>query len=227
MEKLKNTLEISNEIDIIYTLIALFLCIICSLILKIVYEEKSTSLSNKSQLSNIIPILSIATFLVISVVKSSLALSLGLVGALSIVRFRTPIKDPEELVYLFLAISLGLGFGSGQIIITIIIYFTIVLFIWFYLSRKKINSSSDYNLIIESQDENQDLMENSEFIKDTLSENFGSVIFIKYDKIGEDKDIMIFKISLNNLEDVKNFQKKLKSKLKNYNISLFENNTLI
>ena len=59
MEKLKNTLEISNEIDIIYTLIALFLCIICSLILKIVYEEKSTSLSNKSQLSNIIPILSI------------------------------------------------------------------------------------------------------------------------------------------------------------------------
>ena len=227
MEKLKNTLEISNEIDIIYTLIALFLCIICSLILKIVYEEKSTSLSNKSQLSNIIPILSIATFLVISVVKSSLALSLGLVGALSIVRFRTPIKDPEELVYLFLAISLGLGFGSGQIIITIIIYFTIVLFIWFYLSRKKINSSSDYNLIIESQDENQDLMENSEFIKDTLSENFGSVIFVKYDKIGEDKDIMIFKISLNNLEDVKNFQNKLKSKLKNYNISLFENNTLI
>ena len=227
MEILKNTLEISNEIDIIYTLIALFLCIICSLILKIVYEEKSTSLSNKSQLSNIIPILSIATFLVISVVKSSLALSLGLVGALSIVRFRTPIKDPEELVYLFLAISLGLGFGSGQIIITIIIYFTIVLFIWFYLSRKKINSSSDYNLIIESQDENQDLMENSEFIKNTLSENFGSVIFIKYDKIGEDKDIMIFKISLNNLEDVKNFQKKLKSKFKNYNISLFENNTLI
>ena len=227
MEKLKNTLEISNEIDIIYTLIALFLCIICSLILKIVYEEKSTSLSNKSQLSNIIPILSIATFLVISVVKSSLALSLGLVGALSIVRFRTPIKDPEELVYLFLAISLGLGFGSGQIIITIIIYFTIVLFIWFYLSRKKINSSSDYNLIIESQDENQDLMENSEFIKNTLSENFGSVIFVKYYKIGEDKDIMIFKISLNNLEDVKNFQKKLKSKFKNYNISLFENNTLI
>lgn len=227
MEKLKNTLEISNEIDIIYTLIALFLCIICSLILKIVYEEKSTSLSNKSQLSNIIPILSIATFLIISVVKSSLALSLGLVGALSIVRFRTPIKDPEELVYLFLAISLGLGFGSGQIIITIIIYFTIVLFIWFYLSRKKINSSGDYNLIIESQEENQDLMENSEFIKNTLSESFGSVIFVKYDKIGEDKDIMIFKISLNNLEDVKNFQNKLKSKLKNYNISLFENNTLI
>lgn len=52
-------------------------------------------------------------FLVIFVVKSSLALSLGLVGALSIVRFRTPIKGPEELVYLFLSIAIGLGFGAG------------------------------------------------------------------------------------------------------------------
>ena len=120
MEKLKNTLEISNEIDIIYTLIALFLCIICSLILKIVYEEKSTSLSNKSQLSNIIPILSIATFLVISVVKSSLALSLGLVGALSIVRFRTPIKEPEELTFLFLSIAIGLACGADQFLPAII-----------------------------------------------------------------------------------------------------------
>ena len=227
MDKLSKSLEVSNEIDIIYTLIALFVCIVCSIILKFVYEEKSTSLSNKSQLANIIPILSIATFLVISVVKSSLALSLGLVGALSIVRFRTPIKDPEELVYLFLSIALGLGFGSGQILITIIIYFTIIAFIWFYLSRSKVNSSSDYNLIIESEDENQSLLENSEFIKNTLDEFFGSVIFIKYDKIGDKKDVMIFKISLKKLEDVQQFQNKIKEKLNNYSINLFENTTLI
>ena len=54
------------------------------------------------------------TLLVIAVVKSSLALSLGLVGALSIVRFRTPIKEPEELAYIFLAIALGLCLGADQ-----------------------------------------------------------------------------------------------------------------
>jgi uncharacterized membrane protein YhiD involved in acid resistance len=54
------------------------------------------------------------------VVKSSLALSLGLVGALSIVRFRTPIKEPEELAYLFLAIGLGVGLGADQRIGTIV-----------------------------------------------------------------------------------------------------------
>jgi uncharacterized membrane protein YhiD involved in acid resistance len=58
------------------------------------------------------------TILIITVVKSSLALSLGLVGALSIVRFRTPIKEPEELAYLFMAIAIGLGLGADQLVPT-------------------------------------------------------------------------------------------------------------
>jgi uncharacterized membrane protein YhiD involved in acid resistance len=49
-----------------------------------------------------------------------LALSLGLVGALSIVRFRTAIKDPEELAFLFITIAIGLGLGADQRIITFI-----------------------------------------------------------------------------------------------------------
>ena len=55
-----------------------------------------------------------ATVLIISVIKSSLALSLGLVGALSIVRFRTAIKEPEELLYLFMVIAIGVGLGADQ-----------------------------------------------------------------------------------------------------------------
>jgi hypothetical protein len=51
--------------------------------------------------------------------QSSLALSLGLVGALSIVRFRAAIKEPEELAYLFLAIGIGLGLGAGEPLLTI------------------------------------------------------------------------------------------------------------
>ena len=58
--------------------------------------------------------------LIISIIKSSIALSLGLVGALSIVRFRTPIKEPEELLYLFVAIAIGLGLGANQLVATAI-----------------------------------------------------------------------------------------------------------
>ena len=67
--------------------------------------------------------------LVISIVKSSLALSLGLVGALSIVRFRTAIKEPEELAYFFVAIAMGLGMGANQRIVTLIGAIIIILYV--------------------------------------------------------------------------------------------------
>ena len=70
--------------------------------LAIYYLKFGHTYSDRTNHARILPILAVTTLLVITVVKSSLALSLGLVGALSIVRFRTPIKEPEELVYLFL-----------------------------------------------------------------------------------------------------------------------------
>ena len=58
--------------------------------------------------------------LIITVIKTSIALSLGLVGALSIIRFRTPIKEPEELAYIFIAIAIGLGLGANQVLATVV-----------------------------------------------------------------------------------------------------------
>ena len=69
------------------------------------------------------------TLIVIQVVQSSLAISLGLVGALSIVRFRTAIKEPEELAFMFLAITIGLGLGANQLLPTIIAVVVIFLFL--------------------------------------------------------------------------------------------------
>lgn len=84
------------------------------------YRRFGSTLSNREELSSVLPFVLLTTILIISVVKSSLALSLGLVGALSIVRFRTPVKEPEELAYLFLAIAIGLGLGANQTAPTVI-----------------------------------------------------------------------------------------------------------
>ena len=81
--------------------ISLVLAFLLSSFLGFIYKKYARTLSNHEGLANVFPLLSIVTTLVIAVVKSSLALSLGLVGALSIVRFRTPVKEPEELTYLF------------------------------------------------------------------------------------------------------------------------------
>jgi len=108
-----------SDIVIQELLLNLLLSIICALILSVVLQRFSRLMVDRSQFTLIFFTLIPLMVLIISVVKSSLALSLGLVGALSIVRFRTPIKEPEELVYLFLAIGVGLGLGAGQTVATL------------------------------------------------------------------------------------------------------------
>ena len=133
---LKNYLETSQENDYILILISLIFCLLSSFLLMYVYKHKSNSLSSKTQIAPIIPLLSNITFLVILIVKSSLALSLGLVGALSVIRFRTPVKEPEDLAFLFLAIGIGIGYGATQIYSTTIIFLVLVFVIWFFNSSK-------------------------------------------------------------------------------------------
>jgi len=96
-----------------------------SYILSRIYIRYGSSLSNRKYFGKNFFLLTMTTMMIISIVKSSLALSLGLVGALSIVRFRAAIKEPEELSYLFLAIGIGLGFGANQGVITTIAFFII------------------------------------------------------------------------------------------------------
>ncbi len=140
--------QTNTQITFFQTLINFSICIALSFIVRAFYINRSFSLVGKTHIASIIPILSGVVFLVIMVVKSSLALSLGLVGALSIVRFRTPIKEPEELVYLFLSIGIGLGMGAGQPLLTTSIVLLILVFVYLFLSNKKINNVTEYNLII-------------------------------------------------------------------------------
>ncbi len=94
--------------------INLLVAIVLSSIVAWYYTAYGRSLSNRGRLASILPVLAMIVVLIISVVKSSLALSLGLVGALSIVRYRTAIKEPEELMYIFIAIAIGVGLGADQ-----------------------------------------------------------------------------------------------------------------
>jgi len=91
-----------------------------------VYVHFGQALSNRKLFARNFIVLIVTTTLIISIVRSSVALSLGLVGALSIVRFRAAIKEPEELAFLFLAISVGLGLGAGAAMITVVALIIII-----------------------------------------------------------------------------------------------------
>ena len=130
------------QIDLQSFIVSLFCAAILSFLIQLFYIRFSTSLSNRKEFSKNFVILGVTTSIVIMIVKSSLALSLGLVGALSIVRFRAAIKEPEELVYLFLIIAVGLGCGANQLLITITgISFSLIIIILYsrYLKDSKIS----------------------------------------------------------------------------------------
>jgi hypothetical protein len=135
------------QIELSNFVLSLFCAAFLSFIVHIFYIRFSTTLSNRIEFSKNFVVLGVATCIVIMIVKSSLALSLGLVGALSIVRFRAAIKEPEELVYLFLIIAVGLGCGANQLVITVIGIFFALLTILIYSKYLK-GSNSNFNDIV-------------------------------------------------------------------------------
>lgn len=202
-------------IFIINQIISLFLALIVSYI----YTLFGKSLSNRKEFSNIFVLLSMTTMLIITIVKSSLALSLGLVGALSIVRFRTAIKEPEELSYAFLSIAIGLGLGANQRLTTIIGTLLILTLVVIRSKFSKKNRENYMNLIITSSNNNdldldevvseiskfsnsvrlKRLSENKDFLESSLTINIES--FDKLIKIRNSLKINYPNLTINFLDD--------------------------
>ena len=146
-KSLENFFLNSNiEIDFGNFFIAILLSFLLSLIVKFTYIKVGRALNDKDYFSDTFIQLAIITTLVITVIKFSLALSLGLVGALSIVRFRAAIKEPEELVYLFFIIAIGLANGANQFLLSIIATLIIIVFLFLrnFLKNRK-NSDGNFN----------------------------------------------------------------------------------
>lgn len=108
------------NIDLLRLVANLVLSLVLATALAWYYARFGRALSNRARFASTLPLLAVTTALIFTMIRSSAALALGLVGALSIVRFRTAIKEPEELLYLFIAISIGLGVGAEQQAATVV-----------------------------------------------------------------------------------------------------------
>lgn len=112
--------DFNSTINVWQFLLNIAVVTIIAFVIKLFYIHYGRAISNRRKFSNNFIPLALSTLLIITVIKSSVALSLGLVGALSIVRFRAAIKDPEELTYLFLIIGLGLIGGANKPLLAIV-----------------------------------------------------------------------------------------------------------
>ncbi len=192
--------------------------VILSILLALTYRKCGQSLSNRKGFSANFVLLAFTTMLIITIVKSSLALSLGLVGALSIVRFRAAIKEPEELAYLFIAISIGLGLGASQTIIVLLAFVVLMLILWgrFFLSTKQRTQNLFLSL---SADQIKDFK--IEELNQLLTKHFGRFRLKRYDNQGESMEMAYF-IELKNTQSIQNFQQELGTKPWQFRLSFLD-----
>lgn len=189
---------IAEDISLTTVLSQLAFALALAYTLRWYYLRYSSSLASRYHLGNMIPLLTGTTFLVIIVVKSSLALSLGLVGALSIVRFRTPIKEPEELVYIFIAIAIGLGMGAGQIAVT---FMVIAVLLATNLIRTGLpgKDADEYNFVVELPIDGRKSSDVSDSIIAVIIEEVGSADLSKVE-ISPDRVTIVSKVALSSVE---------------------------
>jgi len=214
------------QIELSNFVLSLFCAAVLSFIVHLFYVRFSSTLSNRIEFSKNFVVLGVATCIVIMIVKSSLALSLGLVGALSIVRFRAAIKEPEELVYLFLIIAVGLGCGANQLIITVVgIFFALATILIYskYLKSKNVNSSEIINMGIIIEENVSDIQINN--LIDDLTKDSIELKFISMSRTNKNTSINI-DLKPNEFKDLTKITGKIKEQYPNSKTILAHNDDL-
>ena len=144
-------LENVSEFSILDTVIGLGVALVIGLFIFIIYKKTLTGVMYSSGFALTLVGLSLVTTLVIMAVTSNVVLSLGMVGALSIVRFRTAIKEPVEIVFLFWSLAVGIVIGAGMIPLAVIGSAIIGVILLLFANRKI--RSNPYILVLSCSDE--------------------------------------------------------------------------
>ena len=144
-------LESVTEFSAVDTLIGMAFALVIGLFIFVIYKKTFTGVMYSTGFGLALVGLSLVTTLVIMAVTSNVVLSLGMVGALSIVRFRAAIKEPMEIVFLFWALAVGIVIGAGMIPLAVIGSAIIGAILVIFVSRKTRNTP--YILIVNCADE--------------------------------------------------------------------------
>lgn len=144
-------LESVTEFSAVDVLIGMLFALIIGLFIFIVYKKTFNGIMYSTGFAMTLVGLSLVTTLVIMAVTSNVVLSLGMVGALSIVRFRTAIKEPMEIVFLFWSLATGIVIGAGMIPLAVIGSLIIGVILVLFADRK--SHDTPYILIVDCADE--------------------------------------------------------------------------
>lgn len=188
-------------------LLAMLFAVIVGLFIFWVYKKTFTGILYSSGFALTLIGLTLVTTLVIIAVTSNVVLSLGMVGALSIVRFRTAIKEPMEIVFLFWSIAVGIVIGAGMIPLAVLGSVIIGIILLIFANRKNVENA--YILVLNCENEEAENTA-AELLKKTVKKyriksktvNADGIELTTELKIKDDK--MAFVNQMNKITGVKN-----------------------
>lgn len=143
-------LENITEFSVLDTLIGMVFALVLGFFIFVIYKKTFSGIMYSTGFGMSLVGLSLVTTLVIMAVTSNVVLSLGMVGALSIVRFRAAIKEPMEIVFLFWSLAVGIVIGAGMIPLAVIGSVIIGVILILFVSKKFM--STPYILIVDCND---------------------------------------------------------------------------
>ena len=194
------------------------------LFIRYMYKKFSTSYSSRDDYGNTILIVIISVSALIAVVKSSLALSLGLVGALSVVRFRTAVKEPVNLGFLLFTICIGIAIGASQFLFGFITLFLGSIAIIFLYLKTGVKSQIDHqkDSSIDSISLTLPIDINLKEIFKLLSEDSDFYDIQTFEQVSETRTCnLTFKVKFKSLDSLDNFRNKIKDRYKDANLIFF------
>lgn len=147
-------LEKTSSFCLIDTVIALSLALAIGLFIFMVYKKTFNGVMYSANFGVSLVAMTLITTLIILAVTSNVILSLGMVGALSIVRFRSAIKEPIDISYIFWSISTGIVLGAG--LIPLAVFGSVVIGIFMLIFVNKKSSDNPYILILNCYDEDSE-----------------------------------------------------------------------
>jgi len=136
-----------NQTSWLTIILSLVLAFAVGLFIAFIYRRNFRGVMYSNNFSLTLVMMTLITCPVVMCIHESLSLSMGMVGALSIVRFRTAVKDPLDTAYMFWALTMGILLGAGQFFLAVLATVLIAVLI-FVLTRISFKGADSYLLVV-------------------------------------------------------------------------------
>lgn len=131
-EIFKYLIESNTSISIYQIILSMMVSLVLAMAMYCIYKKTYTGVVYSKGFNQTLVLVTLIITMVMAVIGGNLALSLGMVGSLSVIRFRTAIKEPKDMAFLFWAIAIGLSCGAEMYVVAVVGSVVIALVLIFF-----------------------------------------------------------------------------------------------